>query len=212
MRVRQRAARTSSPRAWAMRREQLGIVRCAGASRARRSRRWPPCADPVHAVVPVAGADQWETVGADAKTAIDRCCTMVVEGPLPRRWFRLEVQVVLIELEERSLQKRDRLVEDGIVGGDGEVAVDRVRQPQPIVGDVRAHATTGRGMPPVLDVAVDELTSGGSKQVLAGKLTLRHDQGDHILELIAESVHAARLVEGGPRQADRRGSGTRASR
>ena len=156
-------------------------------------------ADAVEAVVPVPGADQWETVGADAETAVDRCCAMVVEGSLPRRWFRLEVQVVLIGLEERSLQIRDRLVEDGMVGGDGEVAVDGVRQPQPVVGDVRAHAATGRGMPPVLDVALDELTCRGSKQVLAGELTLRHDQGDHVLELVAESVRAARLVERRPR-------------
>ena len=60
---------------------------------------WPFSPTRFDAVVPVSGADQWEAVGTDAETAVDRRSTMVVEGSLPRRWFRLEVQVVLIGLE-----------------------------------------------------------------------------------------------------------------
>ena len=86
-----------------------------------------------------------------------------------------------------------------MVGGDGEVAIDHVWQPQPVVGDVRADAAPGRGMPPVLDVALDELTCCSAQQMLAGELTLRHDQRDHILQLVTESVCATRLVQRRPR-------------
>ena len=73
----------------------------------------------------------------------------------------------------RSLEERDRLVEDRRVAGDREVAVDGVGQPEPVVGDARADAAAGRRMPPVLDVALDELTRRGAQEVLAGELALR---------------------------------------
>ncbi len=54
-------------------------------------------------------------------------------------------------------------------------------------------------MPPVLDVAFDELMRCRAEEVLAGELALRDDQRDHVLELIAESVRATGLVERGSR-------------
>ena len=54
-------------------------------------------------------------------------------------------------------------------------------------------------MPPVLDVALRELVRRGPQEVLPGELALRGQQGDDVLELVAEPVCAAGLVERGPR-------------
>ena len=54
-------------------------------------------------------------------------------------------------------------------------------------------------MPPVLDVPLDELVFRGSQEMFAGECGLRCHQGDDVLELVAETVGAAGLVERGPR-------------
>ena len=53
-------------------------------------------------------------------------------------------------------------------------------------------------MPPVLDVAFHELAAGGAQEMLARDGALGHRQGHHVLELVAKSVGAAGLIEGGP--------------
>src|SRR5512140_2824455 len=61
-----------------------------------------------------------------------------------------------------------------------------------------AHAAAGRGMPPMLDIPVHELMSGGTKQVLSQQTGLGVDERHGILELIAKSEGPARLVECAP--------------
>ncbi len=53
-------------------------------------------------------------------------------------------------------------------------------------------------MPPVLDVALDELAARGAQQMLAGEVGPSGDQGHDVLELIAEAEGAAGLVVTGP--------------
>ncbi len=52
----------------------------------------------------------------------------------------------------------------------------------------------GRGVPPVLDVALGELPAGGAQEVLARQVRPDEEEREDVLELIAESVGAARLV------------------
>ena len=60
---------------------------------------------------------------------------------------------------------------------------------------VRTPRPDGR-MPPVLDVALDELPRRGAQQVLAGDVPARDGQCHDILELVTEAIGPARLVEG----------------
>ena len=78
---------------------------------------------------------------------------------------------------------------------DLEVVRDGVGQPEQVVGDARAHAAARRRVPPVLHVALDELPRRGAQEVLARELGLRHGERHHVLQLVAEAVGAARLVE-----------------
>ena len=135
-------------------------------------------------------------MGTDSEAAVDRRRAVFEQRSSARRLLGLEVGVVLLGRQRRSLQVRDRLVEDGVVGGDGEVSLCDVGQPQPVVGDVGADAATGRRMPPVLHIALDELMRCRAEQVLTGELATRNDQRDHVLQLVAESVRSASLVEG----------------
>src|SRR5665213_2953672 len=49
-------------------------------------------------------------------------------------------------------------------------------------------------MPPMLDVALDELSRGGTQQMLARHLRLRCTKRHHVLELIAKAIGATDLV------------------
>src|SRR5207247_10365961 len=69
-------------------------------------------------------------------------------------------------------------------------------QPDAIVGDASADPPARRRVPPVLDVALDELPGGGSAQVVACDVAPGDGERHHVLELIAEAVGAAGLIEG----------------
>ena len=75
-----------------------------------------------------------------------------------------------------------------------DVAAGRQRQPEVIVGAVRAHAAARGRMPPVLHVAFPELARRAEQQMLAQKARLGVDQRHRVLQLIAEAEGAARLV------------------
>jgi hypothetical protein len=59
-------------------------------------------------------------------------------------------------------EKQDFDVENGAILGDSHVLRGCPREPEHIVGAVRANSFAGIWMPPVLDVALFELASGGS--------------------------------------------------
>src|SRR3546814_7857741 len=86
------------------------------------------------------------------------------------------------------------------MAGGLDVAAGRERQPQVVVRAARAHAAVQRRMPPVLDVAVDELVLGAEQQVAArqGRLGMQHRH--RVLQLVAEAERAARLVVAAARQ------------
>ena len=50
-------------------------------------------------------------------------------------------------------------------------------------------------MPPVLDVALDELPRGGPQYLRARDVSLRDRERHHVLELIAKAIRAARLIK-----------------
>ena len=136
---------------------------------------------------------------ADREAAVESSRTVVEQRTRLDGTLRLEVRVHLVREQVRSLEVRDSLVEDRHVAGDHEVPIDHVRQPDAIIGDPGSHAPTRRRMPPVLNVSLDKLACRRPQEVFPGDLALRGQQCDHVLELIAEPVGAAGLVERRPR-------------
>ncbi len=80
------------------------------------------------------------------------------------------------------------------VGGYKHIPRCHIGQEQKIIADARAHARTAR-MPPVLHIALHILARGAQQQMRPRALRLGIEQRQHILQLIAESPCAARLVE-----------------
>ena len=70
-------------------------------------------------------------------------------------------------------------------------------KPEKIVTDPGADAGAGLGMPPMLDIAFDELSRGRAQNLVARDLGRGMHQRHDILQLIAESVSAARLIKSG---------------
>ncbi len=89
----------------------------------------PLVADPVHPVVPVAGADQRQAVRTDGQAGLDRPGAVLEQGRRFSGEFRQVVRVVLAGTDRRALDERHRLVEDGRLAGDRDVPADDVRQP-----------------------------------------------------------------------------------
>ena len=88
----------------------------------------------------------------------------------------LEVEIVLALAQRRPIEEGHRLVEDrGIAGG-----LDIVRgdggEPRAVVGDARAHALARDREPPMLDVALDELSRRRAQDVGARQRRHRHAQ------------------------------------
>ena len=108
---------------------------------------------------------------------------------------RVEEAVVLVGLQQLAFQERDHLVQHRGIAGRADIVCDGVGEPRPIVGDARAHALTRMRQPPMLDVALDELSRRRAQQVLARHGRLRGDQRHAVLQLVAEAVGTARLVE-----------------
>ena len=108
---------------------------------------------------------------------------------------RLEIGVVLAGLQRVALEKRRELVQHRDVAGRIDIVRGAPGEPDLVVGDTGAHALAGWRQPPMLHVAFDELTRRGAQQVLARECRLRQRERHAVLQLVAETVGAARLVE-----------------
>jgi hypothetical protein len=163
----------------------------------RKPDTFPPAVDTheIHPVVPVAGAHQRQSVRAEAQSVQDRAHAMLVK----RRDFRgprgQVVVRVLAGVQQPTLEEWNELIEDGGVTRNKDVAGRREGQPQVVIRALRAHAASAGRMPPVLDVAFDELATCRQQDLLARQSRIRVQQRKRILQLIAETERAARLVE-----------------
>ncbi len=154
-------------------------------------------ADQIHAVVPVAAADQRQVVNAETQAVVHGADAMFVKCRNLIGNLRQVVIRFLIGPQGPLPQKRDGFVEDAGVAGGDDVTAQGVRQPEIIVGEVRAHASADRRVPPVLHVPFLKLPRGGAEQMLAQQARLGMNEGHRILQLIAEAERPAGLVEPG---------------
>jgi hypothetical protein len=126
--------------------------------------------DAVHAVVPVSGADQRQPVRSAGDGSVDGARAVLVQRAALRAGHRQSVRVELALREWGRLQERDALLEHLRVSAATEVVRGDERKPQEIVGATAAN-TLARGLvPPVLDVAFQELTPRRSQQMLAHEI------------------------------------------
>ena len=155
----------------------------------------------VHAVVPVTAADERQAVRAHRSSGLDRADAVLVDRLGGLGDGRLDVGVLCLEREQRRLDEVRSLVEHARVTRRLEVLGDHEGQPVPVVGDVSAHASAREGLPPVLDVALGELVAAGVEDLPAHEVGPRHQQREHVLQLVAEAERSARLVgRGAPPQ------------
>jgi hypothetical protein len=135
-------------------------------------------ADAVHAVVPVAGADEGEVVGAGGSGAADGADAVVVEGGGFVGGAGEVVDGFFVGGEGAGVEEGGGFVEDAGVAGGGDVAGGDVGEPEEVVGDFGADAATDGGVPPVLDVAFAELAGGGDEEVFAGEMGAFVEEGE----------------------------------
>jgi hypothetical protein len=98
--------------------------------------------------------------------------------------------------EHRRFQKGQSLVQDAGVACRSDVFGDHEGQPEEIVGAQRAQTAATRFVPPVLNVALDELTPGGAEQMFPCELGPSQQQRHHVLQLIAKTVGSAASRDG----------------
>ena len=142
----------------------------------------------VQAIVPVAAAKERQTVDAEVEPAFDRPNAVVVERSGGGARLGQVVGRFLVGPGHAALQEGHRRVEHARVAGRLHVAADRRRQPEEVVGTVCADAAALRRMPPVLHVALLELSARRAEQVFAKQFGGGVHERHRILELIAEAV------------------------
>ena len=128
----------------------------------------PAGADAVHAVVPVAAAEQRQAVRARRSMPLSiarmQCSKSV---PPVGRHARLPVGLVHVWREQRRLEERHAARRERRRRRSCDIIGDDVGQPEQIVGAARPQPAAARLVPPVLDVAFDELAAGGPEQMCA---------------------------------------------
>src|SRR5436190_6608644 len=106
-----------------------------------------PLAHAVHAVVPVAGADQRQTVFSDLQALVERSRAVLEEGGGVIRDYRLEIGVLLVRQQRAAFEKGNLLVQEREIAGRLDVAGRGVRQPAPIGGNACTNSGAARALP-----------------------------------------------------------------
>ena len=134
-------------------------------------------ADEIHAVVPVTGSDQRQAMRAESETVQNRSYAVLIDIRAFVGLARQVVVRVVLRLDRAAFEKGRGFVENRRVAGGQNVAACRQWQPKVVVGTMRAHAAPGRRMPPVLDVAFDELTARTEHDLRAHERAARRAPG-----------------------------------
>ena len=119
------------------------------------------------------------------------------QGRRPLADAGFEERIVPFARQRWTLEEWNLDVEDGAIAGKCHVMCGDERQPHAIVRDVSAHALATVWQPPMLHIALGKLARSGAQDLIAQQLGLRQPQRHRVLQLIAESIGAAGLVEAG---------------
>ena len=165
-------------------------------------------AETVDAVIPVAGAEQRQAVGADMpQCVIDRATAMFVDVAALERWPRNDDPGILAVGRTRPFEISDLFIEHALVAGRRDVARKNIGQPEMGVACLGALAETGlairRAMPPFQHIAFKELLASVQQDLFARESRLEEDQRQNVLQLIAITERAASLVRTHPAEQTR---------
>jgi hypothetical protein len=102
-------------------------------------------ADPVHTVVPVAGAHQRQAVRASFEALVEGQRAMLEQTRFLAGVRRLEESIALAFFQHGPLQERDRLVKHGDVAGDLDIVGHDIGEPAAVIGDACADTAPDSG-------------------------------------------------------------------
>ena len=158
-----RSARARSPRASASRANSQRVV-CRNQPSQTLSPR-PSGADAVHAVVPVARADQGQAVRADGEAPVERAGAVLEQRAVLGGDRGLEVRVVAAPSRAAGPSRKGTTSSSTAASPvDLEVLRDGVGQPD-ASSEIRVRTPRpGGGMPPVLHVALHELAAAARRR------------------------------------------------
>src|SRR3990170_931118 len=160
----------------------------------------------IHAVVPITRANERQAMLSKTKTLHDCLHTMIVQTGLLFRPDGKIIIRVLIGVYRAALNEVDGFIQYTGVSGVQDVAGGSQRQPEEIVRTVCTYAPARRRMPPMLDITLLELMGCAQEEMLTHEPRLGVDERHHVLQLVAETEGAPRLVvsAAGPKTARER--------
>jgi len=103
---------------------------------------------------------------------------------------------MLLLCQQGGIEERDLCAQDIQIAGYTYIAGCHVGEPEQVIGDTGANSSTGWRMPPMLDIPFFKLTAGSQQQMFPRQFRPGIEKGHDILQLIAETEGAARLVKG----------------
>ena len=135
-------------------------------------------------------------MGAESERPLNGTQAVFVDSALLLRDRRTVVIGFLLGAEFPSVEIGNAFFEHPGVASGLDIPTHGQRQPEQIIGTPGANTTTGGRMPPVLHVPLLELPARRPQDLLAEQFRRGMHQSHGILKLIAETVRAARLIEG----------------
>ena len=195
--LRQTAAVSAAPRALGDGREaqQRGVQEPAEPNAFAA----PRDADPIHAVVPIAGAEQRQAVRADCKTRIERAHAMLEQRRgRPQAPERREVFQTARGQADHPPRRAPARRARRNPAGDFQIVGNDECQPNAVVRDARLIPWPEVGSHQCCTSPASNWRAGGSQYVFASDRRPRNHERHDILQLIAKAVGAARLIERRP--------------
>ena len=102
---------------------------------------------------------------------------------------------MLAGCEPLSFNERHNFIKNVTVSCHLYILAHAIRKPNGVIGNPRSYAHAGGGKPPMLEIPLDKLPGGGAQDMLARNPGARDEERHRILQLIAETIGPAGLVE-----------------
>ncbi len=94
-----------------------------------------------------------------------------------------------------TFKERHNFIKNVAVSRHLHIVAHAIRKPNGVIGNPRSNAHAGGGKPPMLEIPFDKLPGGGAQDMLARNVWARGEERHRILQLIAETIGPAGLVE-----------------
>ena len=92
-------------------------------------------------------------------------------------------------------KERNSFIKNVTVSRHLHIVAHAIREPHGVIGNPRSDAHAGGGKPPMLEIPFDKLPGGSAQDMFARNGRARGEERHRILQLIAETIGPAGLVE-----------------